>query len=646
MNNPTTADWQKQKPAHPMVAAANAAVATSLPFADTQDFDDAARGFIDTIPDATIMGANGRVVWSLAPYAFLADDTAPPTVNPSLWRQSRLNMNHGLFKVVDGLYQVRGFDIANMTIVETASKIIVIDTLTSIEGARAALALYAKHRGQRPVAAIIFTHTHTDHWGGARGVVSDADVQSGAVAVIAPDLFMEHAVSENVIAGNAMLRRAQYQFGPLAPKGPRGQIDCGLGKSMAAGSVSLMQPTDLIKTTGDRRTIDGVELVFQMAPETEAPAEMHIYLPQMKALNLAENATHNVHNLLPFRGSLVRDAFVWSHYINEAIALWGGEAEVLLGQHHWPVWGNARVNTYLGQQRDTYKYTHDQTLRLLNHGLNAAEIAEQIAMPPSLDEAWHTRGYYGHVRHNAKAVYQRYLGWYDGNPANLDPLPPVETGKKMLEYLGGADVAVARATADFAKGEFRFVAQIMSQVLFGEPTHQGARALLADSFEQLAYLTESANWRNAYVTGAMELRHGLPNVPARTPISPDTIKALKTPQFFDYLAVRVNGEKAAGLRFAINWHFPDTGEQHILNLDNATLTHRPGHSATARTSLTLDRTTLNQFIQRTLTFPDGIASGQIKLTGDPQPLADLMNSLDEFQRMFHLAEPRTRPTRT
>src|SRR5215471_15943057 len=490
---------QSPKEASASIAARQAEVRKTLPFADTADFDDASRGFLGTIENAKIVSASGRVVWSLEPYGFLSEAEAPATVNPSLWRQSRLNMNHGLFEVVAGVYQVRGLDIANMTLIEGDSGVIVVDTLTSIEGARAGMELYFKHRGRRPIAAVIFTHTHTDHWGGARGVLDEAMLASGKVPIIAPNFFIEHAVSENIIAGPAMLRRAQYQFGPLLAKGARGHVDCGLGKTMAAGSVALLRPTDLIMETGDRRVIDGVEFEFQMAPNSEAPAEMHFYLPRYRLLNLAENCTHNFHNLLPFRGADVRDALAWSKYLTEALTMWGGRAEAMCGQHHWPVWGSERIDTMIRQQRDTYKFAHDQTIRLMNHGLNASEIAGTIRLPKSLEGAWHARGYYGHIRHNVKAIYQKYLGWYDANPVNLDPPPPVEAGKKYVEYMGGAEAILARARADFDKGEFRFVAQALSHLVFADPDNQAARALLADTFEQLGYAAESSTWRNAYL---------------------------------------------------------------------------------------------------------------------------------------------------
>jgi alkyl sulfatase BDS1-like metallo-beta-lactamase superfamily hydrolase len=613
----------------------------ALPFGDTADFDDAARGFLGTIDNATITSPQGRVVWSLEPYAFLSGAEAPPTVNPSLWRQSRLNMQHGLFEVVPGVYQVRGFDIANMTLIEGDSGVIVVDTLTSIEGARAAMELYLRHRGVRPVAAVIFTHTHTDHWGGARGVLDGEMLASGQVPIIAPNLFMEHAVSENIIAGPAMLRRAQYQFGPLLAKGVRGQVDCGLGKSMAAGAVALLRPTDLIMATGDRRIIDGVEFEFQMAPNSEAPAEMHFFVPRYKLLNLAENCTHNFHNLLPFRGADVRDALAWSKYLGEALQLWGGKAEAMCGQHHWPVWGRERIDTMIRQQRDLYKFAHDQTIRLMNHGLTATEIAETIRLPASLEAAWHTRGYYGHIRHNVKAIYQKYLGWYDANPVHLDPLPPVEAGRKYVEYMGGADAILARARADFARGEFRFVAEALSHLVFADPDKSSARALLADTLEQLGYAAESATWRNAYLFGAQELRQGMPKVPARLPMPRETLAALRTEQLWDVLGVRLNGPKAEGKHIVLNWSFTDTGESFVLTLENCALTYAEGAlAASADASFTLDRGTLDQVIAKATSFPEAVAAGRIKVSGNPMRLAELMALMDEFPRMFEIVEPK------
>jgi len=635
----TAAETPKQASAP--VIAQHAATLKALPFSDTRDFDDAARGFLGTIENAKVTSPQGRTVWSLEPYGFLSVEEAPTTVDPSLWRQSRLNMHHGLFEVVPGVYQVRGLDIANMTLIEGDSGVIVVDTLTSIEGARAAMELYFKHRGLKPVAAVIFTHTHTDHWGGARGVLDEDALATGRVPIIAPNLFMEHAVSENIIAGPAMLRRAQYQFGPFLAKGVRGQVDCGLGKTMAAGSVALLRPTDLIIATGDVRIIDGVAFEFQMAPNSEAPAEMHFFIPRYKLLNLAENCTHNFHNLLPFRGADVRDALAWSKYLGEALQMWGGKAEAMCGQHHWPVWGAARIDTMIRQQRDLYKYAHDQTIRLMNHGLNAAEIAETIRLPQSLEGAWHGRGYYGHIRHNVKAIYQKYLGWYDANPVNLDPLPPVESGRKYVEYMGGADAILKRAAADFAKGEFRFVAQAVGHLVFAEPDNQAARAMLADTFEQHGYAAESSTWRNAYLFGAQELRQGMPKAPPRSTMPRETLAALRTEQLWDVLGIRLNGPKAEGKRIVLNWSFTDTGETFVLNLENSALTYVKGARAPdAHASFTLARGTLDEVIAKLTTFPEAVGAGKIKVSGEPLRLGELMMLMDEFPRMFEIVEPK------
>jgi alkyl sulfatase BDS1-like metallo-beta-lactamase superfamily hydrolase len=528
-----------------------------------------------------------------------------------------------------------------MTLIEGENGVIVVDTLTSIEGARVAMELYFKHRGLRPVVAVIFTHTHADHWGGARGVLDEALLDGGKVPIIAPNLFLEHAVSENIIAGPAMLRRAQYQFGPFLAKGPRGQVDCGLGKSMATGSLALLRPTDLITATGDTRTIDGVEFEFQMAPNSEAPAEMHFFVPRYKVLNLAENCTHNFHNLLPFRGADVRDALAWSKYLNEALLLWGGKAVAMCGQHHWPVWGRERIDAMIRQQRDLYKFAHDQTIRLMNHGLTATEIAETIRLPNSLEAAWHGRGYYGHIRHNVKAIYQKYLGWYDANPVNLDPLPPAEAGKRYVEYMGGAEALIVRARADFAKGEFRFVAQAVSHLVFAEPDNRAARALLADTFEQLGYAAESSTWRNAYLFGAQELRQGMPKAPPRAAMSRETLAALRTEQVWDVLAVRLNGPKAEGRHIVLNWKLTDTDESFVLTLENCALTYSEGlQSAAADASFTLERATLDEVIARQTSFPEAVAAAKIKVSGNPMRLAELMGLMDEFPRMFEIVEPK------
>ena len=630
--------------ASPFTAALNRAVLAALPFADTQDFDDARRGLVASLPEVEIKNDQGRIVWSLRDYAFLADEQAPPTVNPSLWRLARLNLIHGLFQVTDRIYQIRGLDISNMTVIEGDRGLIVIDPLVSTEVARAALELYMGHRGRRPVSAVIYSHSHTDHYGGVRGVVDERDVASGKVEVWAPDRFMEEVVTEAVLAGTAMVRRAQFQFGATLPKGPRSQVDSGLGKNISRGTVTLIPPTRIIREPIETHRIDGVEIVFQLTPETEAPAEMHMFYPALRALNLAENATHTLHNIYPIRGAQARDANAWAKYLNTARDRFGREADVAFAQHHWPVWGPARVLDFLAKQRDLYKYLHDQTVRLMSHGYKPAEIAERLVLPRSLATSWHVRGYYGTLSDNAKSVYQRYIGWYDANPANLDPLPPVERGRKYVEYMGGADAVMRRAREDFARGEYRFVAEALSHVVFADPSNAEARRLGADALEQLGYAAESSTWRNAYILGALELRQGVPATVARAPVSPDIVRAMSLDLFFDYLAVRLNSERAEGRRIVIDWVFSDLDRRYAMNLENCALTclgDRRSESADA--TVTLTRSVLNQLVLREATFADAVAQGLVRVEGDAAKVTELFGMLDDFALMFEVVEPKREP---
>jgi len=630
---------QDSKDANAVTQALNRAVLDTLPFADTQDFEDAQRGFIGSLPEVEITNAAGRVVWSLKEYGFLAAAEPPPTVNPSLWRQARLNMHHGLFRVTDRLYQIRGFDISNMTIIEGERGLVVIDPLISTEVARAGLDLYFAHRPRRPVTAVIYTHSHVDHFGGVRGVVDEAAVKTGEVEIIAPAGFMEEMVSENVLAGTPMIRRAHFQFGPTLPKGPRGQVDAGLGKVTSRGTVTLIPPTRVIEGAFETHRLDGIEIVFQLAPETEAPAEMHMFYPALRALNLAENATHNLHNTYPLRGAQVRDANAWARYLNEALDRFGPDADVVFAQHHWPVWDNPRVLDFLAKQRDCYKYLHDQTVRLMNHGYKSAEIAERLTLPPSLARTWYLRGYYGTLSHNSKAVYQRYLGWYDANPANLNLLPPVERGRKYVEYMGGAAAAIARARQDYERGEYRFVAEAMSHVVFGDPTNAEARQLAADALEQLGYAAESATWRNAYLLGALELRKGVGPSTGRIPLNPDVLRAMSVEQLFDLLGVRLNGDRAEGKRLVINWVLPD--RSYVLNLEHCALTYLADRRRDgADVTITLDRATLNRLVLRELPIAEAVQSGQIRIDGDPVKLAELFDLFDDFSLMFEIVEPK------
>ncbi|KAF1061273.1 MAG: putative alkyl/aryl-sulfatase YjcS [Variovorax sp.] len=587
------------KPPEPATLAANAEFAKTLPFADRRDFEDAMRGFIGTVPDALVPGAGERPAWSMKPYGFLQADAPADSVNPSLWRQAQLNAIHGLFRVTDRVYQVRGFDIANMTIVEGDSTLIVIDPLLSAETARAALALYYQHRPRKPVGTVVYTHGHADHFGGVKGVVDEADVAAGKVQVIAPSGFMETAVAENILAGNAMSRRSQYQFGSLLPPGVRGQVDTGLGKALARGTVTLIAPTATIDKPTEERTIDGVQFVFQLVPGSEAPSEMLKYLPQFRVLNMAEDVTHTMHNLYTIRGAEVRDGSLWSKYIDQARVAFGDRTDVLIAQHHWPTTGRERIVGLLKKQRDMYKFINDQSLRLLNHGYTAADIAETLRMPASLEQEWSARGYYGTLRHNAKAVYQKYLGWYDANPANLNPLPPVAQARKTVEYMGGAD-----------------------------------------ALEQLGYQSEAGTWRSAYLVGAMELRNGVPKIPSGGTANADTLKAVSNDLFFDYLGVRLDAAKAEGKRLVINWNFMDSKQQFVLTLENSALTHIAGRQPDADATVTLSRATLDAVTLKQTSFPAAVLAGQVRIEGDRAKLAELMAMLDSFEPMFPVVEPR------
>ncbi len=626
------------KGAQPDTKKANASVLKRLNFADRQDFADARRGFIAAPESPVIKDKNGRIVWGLKAYGFLRQRKAPATVNPSLWRQARLNMIAGLFKVVDHVYQVRGLDMSDMTIIEGRKGIIVIDPLISKQTAKAAINLYYKYRGKRHVDAVIYTHSHVDHWGGVEGVVDEAGVKAGKVKILAPEGFLKAAISENVYAGTAMARRSEYWYGLVLPRGPRGQVDGGLGKSGSMGTITLIPPTDIITRTGEKRVIDGVEMVFQLTPDTEAPAEMTIFSPQFKLFDSAELACHTLHNILTLRGAQVRDASRWAYYLNQAVAMYGGDMDVLISQHHWPRWGRARVVRYIKNQRDAYKYIHDQTLRLANEGYTMAEIGPMLKLPPSLSRHWYLRGYYGTVNHDAKAVYQKYIGWYDMNPAHLNPLPPVESAKKYVEYMGGAKAVIARARRDFRKGEYRWVAQVMNRVVFADPGNREARNLEADALEQLGYQSEAATWRNNYLTAAYELRNGVHTGPGIA--SPDVITAMTVPMIFNYMGVRLNGPKADGKVIVINWNFTDTGKKYALTLENSALTYLPNWQApNADATFTLTRATLDGVIMGKTTFRKEIAAGKIKVQGDGKKLGELMGLMDDFKGDFKIVTP-------
>jgi alkyl sulfatase BDS1-like metallo-beta-lactamase superfamily hydrolase len=599
---------------------------TALPFEDTADFADADRGFIAKLDPCVVRDASGRVVWDNDAYEFL-DGNCPDTASPSLWRQAQLCAKQGLYQVTDGIYQVRGLDLSNMTVVEGDEGVIVVDPLISKECAAAALALYRDHRGDRPVSAVIYTHAHGDHFGGVHGVYREG------IPVVAGEGFMEAAVAENVYAGGAMSRRAHYMYGSLLEKGPAGQISAGLGQTVSTGAIGLIPPTVEITRTGQEETLDGVLIRFQLTPGTECPVEMNFVFPERRALCMAENATHNLHNIVTLRGAVVRDARIWSYYLSEAIRLFADGVDVAFASHHWPTWGRDRVVAYLSQQRDLYAYLHDQTLRLMNQGYTGIEIAEMIEMPPALERAWHTHGYYGSVSHNVKAIYQRYLGWFDGNPASLWKHPPQAAGIRYVEAFG-ADVMLDKAKGFIAIGDLRFAAELLNHVVFADESNMEARELLAGVYDHLGHGAENGTWRNFYLQGAYELRDGPQASPMEVATSPELIAALTIRQLFDSVAIRVNGPKAWDLRVAIDWVFTDLGQTHRTELTNGVLVQDEAPGA-AEADLTL-----------TLTKPQliGLLGGVVSLTelasdGDTTAVGRILAVLDEPVATFPIVTP-------
>ena len=553
------------------LALAGAASAAGPDFSDRQDYAFAERGYLGTRADPKILGATGNLVWDLNAYDFLKGP-APASVNPSLWRQSQILAKHGLFEVTKGVWQVRGFDISNATFIAGKTGWIVIDPLTSSEVAKAALDLANEKLGARPVVALIYTHSHGDHFGGARGMVAQADVDAGKVKVIAPVGFLEHAVSENVIAGPAMNRRATYQFGTFLPKGVTGQVGAGIGMAVSPGSRTLIPPNVDITRTGQELVVDGVRLQFQMTPGTEAPAEMNIYLPDLRVLDLAENANPTMHNVLTPRGALVRDAKEWAGYLSESIRLYGDKSDILMTSHGWPRFGQAVIGDYLGKHRDAYKYLHDQTVRLMNEGLTGSEIANRIKLPEALDREWYNRGYYGSMSFNSRAVYQRYMGWYDANPVSLAPLEPADAAARYVAMMGGPAKVLAAAQSAFEAGDDRWAGELANRLVFADAANQPARDLLARTYERQAAGAESSLWRNIYLAGASELRDGVR--PTRGDAAGlDTVRNMSTAMLFDLLAVRLDPDKVKDGSVSVDLVFPDRKERFRVSVRNAVLTY-------------------------------------------------------------------------
>jgi alkyl sulfatase BDS1-like metallo-beta-lactamase superfamily hydrolase len=593
---------------------------------DQTDFANAGRGLIARLEPGMIMNSGGQAVFDADQFSLITGD-CPATVHPSLWRQSQLTARQGLYEVTPGIYQVRGADLANMTLVESRTGVIVIDPLTSQECAAAALALYRAHRGDRTVTAVIYTHPHLDHFGGVLGVVP-ADTK---VPIIAPEHFMEHAVSENVYAGTAMLRRGMYYSGDALPAGPTGSVGMGLGTRVSHGTVGLIAPTLFITRTVHEKIIDGVRILFQLTPGTECPAEMNFFFPAQQALCLAENATRNMHNLLTLRGAQVRDPRSWSRYIAEAMELFGDQCEVAFASHHWPTWGRESIRAFLREQRDLYGYLHDQTLRLLNLGYTGTEAAEMIEMPAELDAAWHTHGYYGSANHNIKAVYQRYLGWYDGNPAHLWQHPPEEAAHRYARIAGGPDELAARAREFLDEGDMRFAAELASHAVFADPASAAAREVLALALEQLGYGAENATWRNCFLMGALELREGIQ--PTTVVAGAGMASAMTITQLFDTVAIRIDGPRAADTVLSILWYFTDTGERYFMELSNGVLIHHPT-LRTPEVDLSLSLTQPQLLGLLATQSLDGI-----QCAGNPVVLKALFGLTDEPDPEFAIVTP-------
>jgi alkyl sulfatase BDS1-like metallo-beta-lactamase superfamily hydrolase len=629
----TTANSRRPATSH-TIAANQAARATSQ--FDPSDRERVLRGLIAQHSTGRI-GELGKKSIDVNELAFLADEAAPDTVNPALWQQARLNNAHGLFEVAPRLWQVRGYDISNVSFIAGDTGWIVIDPLTSSDSAAVALDLANTYLGARPVVAVIYTHSHADHFGGVLGVTSQAEVDAGKCRVIAPAGFMHEAVSENLLAGPAMNRRGGYQFGTRLPAGPDGYLDCGLGKRIFPTGISLIPPTEDITYTGEELIVDGVRIIFQMTPETEAPAEMNFYFPDFGWLCTAENCTHTMHNLVPIRGAKVRDSLAWSKYANEALQLYGQEAILVFASHHWPRWGNEDVQQFLRLQRDLYKWMHDQTLRFANHGMTQLEIAEHLELPPEFLAQGHTRGFYGDLVHNVKAVFQRYLSWYDGNPSRLRQHPPTEAGKRYVQFMGGVDAVLSQAQVSFDEGDYRWVVEVLNHAVFAHPEHGGVRQLQADAYEQLGYQAESATFRNAYLTAAMELRSGPPQV--QSSIAKGLMSALTAEHIFDLLGVRLRAEDVAGEQVVVVFHFTDTGEEWLVELSNRALSAIKGLTSGPDAKVELPLSALIDMLVNPPSFVEGISAGLIKVSGDANAIRLILGNLDKFVGGFAIVEP-------
>jgi alkyl sulfatase BDS1-like metallo-beta-lactamase superfamily hydrolase len=631
------------KPATAATTAANAAVLKELPFNNKQAFEDSAKGFIAPLDNnGLVKNDKGVTVFDLSRYKFLeGDKPSPDTVNPSLWRQAQIMQHYtGLFEVTKGIYQVRGLDISNITFIEAPKGVIIMDPLASAESAKAALDLYRKHRGNKPVVAVIHSHSHIDHYGGVMGVISHEDIKSGKVKIYAPAGYTEAALNESVIGGNRQSRLSAYQYSMLVPLSPTGSMTSGLGLGPSMGTVTFAVPTNLITQPIQKENIGGLDFEFMLAPDTEAPAEMFFYIPQYKALSTAEDAVHTLHNVYSLRGAKVRSAYNWAMYLKLANDRWGGEAEALYAPHHWPIWGKEHISDHLTKQSAAYKYINDQSIRLANSGYDMVEAAEMIKLPEELQSEWGLRGYYGTVNHDVKAAIDKQFGWYNGNPATLHPLPRVEAAKKFVDYMGGADAIVKKAQADYDRGDYRWVMQVLMQVVYADPSNMKARNLMADASEQLAYQSEAGTWRGWYLSAAKDLREGVKPVQIVTFASPDTVAAMPIELFFDYLSIRLNGPKAEGKTIKLNLDLPDTQDKYLLVVQYGALQyHKDRQAKDADVTLTLDRTTLNKIIGGQLKVEQGVTNGAIKLAGDSKKFEEFTGLLDTFDPWYQVVMP-------
>lgn len=637
--SPLPSELAQPKPATEHTRAANQAVREELPFEDQRSFENARKGFIASLDPLTLKRGE-HITYDLSQFQFL-DADAPDTVNPSLWRQAQLNaQHHGLYEVAEGLYQVRSFDIANMTLIAGDTGWIVIDPLTSSESSAAALALANEHLGERPVTAVIHTHSHADHFAGVLGVISQEDAASGRIPVVAPVDFVEESLNENVLAGNVMNRRATYMYGNLLAPGEQGFVTTGLGAALSMGTTGFVVPNDTVAETGETRVLDGIEFQFQMTMGTEAPAEFVFFIPKFKALCMSEITSHHLHNVYTPRGAQVRDALAWAAQINESIELFGDKLEIHFASHHWPIWGREEACEYLKKQRDLYKYIHDQTLRLANTGYTKEEIAERVNLPVSLGHEFSNRDYYGTVHHNSRAVYVKYLGFFDGNPSTLYPLPPSEVGSRYVEFMGGADAVVDKARSSFDQGDYRWVAEVLNHVVMSDPEHVAARALLADTLEQLGYQSESGPWRNFYLCGALELREGLPEgSPFKA--SEGIAQGMPMENLFRLLAVRLIPERVDGIELQINFELTDTNESWLLSLENSVLNAWPNKDVDApNVSVRGTAMDVKRLLLAITPGQELIASGALEVQGDLAALAGLGNWFATFSRRFPIVTPR------